>query len=716
MAATRDGEAFGLGTVDGAVRVYGGQVSGNYFSLLQVPMAMGRGFTADDERLASAVTVLSHRLWQDHFHGTRDILGTTVRLNGRPFTVVGVSAIAFTGHGMALEDLWVPLTTYPEGGQAFRLDTRQATWLLGLGRLKPGVSLEQARAEVAGIAAGLEREYPEPNRGRGLDVAPLSKTPHELTGAVSGFVAVLFALVGVILLIACANVAAMLLARGVTRQREMAVRLALGATRAGIARLLVTESVMIALAGAVLGLAGAFVAIGILRSLIPIVPIALALDLRLDWRVMTFSALVSVLSGLACGAAQLWQSHTPDLVAAMTRDGAGAPRPVRLRELFVASQVALAVLLVVSALLLSRSLYNAQTLALGFESDQVDLAGVDLQLAGYDEAGGRAFAADLVRRAHTLPGVVSAASAKVVPLRLSAFSLAGLWRPEQPPDARNVLAADWNLIEGDYFGTIRIPLLRGRSFAETDREGSTEVAIVNATLAQRLWPGEEAVGRTVLYGPADARRPLQIIGVVRDAKYRTPGEAPRAVIHVPLAQHYNSELWLLLRTRGPSTLPALRALLRDMDPDLPLLQATTLTDATAFSLLPSRLAAWLAAIVGGVGILLAAIGIYGLTAYHAVQRTREIGVRMALGATRARIERLVVRQSVRLTGIGLVTGLMLAAAASRLLQALLYDVAALDPLSFAGGAALLAALTIAAALIPARRAAAMDPVTALRAE
>jgi len=315
-----------------------------------------------------------------------------------------------------------------------------------------------------------------------------------------------------------------------------------------------------------------------------------------------------------------------------------------------------------------------------------------------------------------LPGVVDAASSKAVPLRLSGFSIARLWLPNQPPEPQNARAADWNLVTSGYFETLRTPILMGRGFTESDRLAATEVAIVNETLARRLWPGQDPVGRTLLYGPPNARRPLQIVGVARDAKYRSLGEQPRPFIYVPLAQHYNSELWLMMRTSGPSAIPALRALLRDMDPNLPLVQATTLEDATAFGLLPSRIAAWLAGMVGIIGVLLAALGIYGLTAYSVSQRTREIGVRVALGASRIGILRMVLRQATAITGAGLLLGLALALLATRLLTSLLFGVAPIDPMSFAGGAALLTALALLAALIPATRATRVNPMLSLRAE
>jgi predicted permease len=712
LAAYKAIATFGLGTGADAVRVPGSYVSANYFTVLGVPLALGRGFLPEEEWLASprAVAVISHRLWQTYLGGERDVVGRTIRLNGRPFTIVGVTAPGFGGYTFDAQSLWVPLTAYPDGDDLQRVGLRGRQWLMGIGRLKEGRTLEHARAEMAHIGRELRGAFPEDNRGHGVGLAAAGAVPVAGRSIVSRFVGLLFALVGLILIIACFNVAGMLLARGASRAPEIAVRLALGAKRGRVIRLLVIESLIVSCAGAVAGLALAAAAIRLLERTLPLLRFDVTFDLGIDWRVTAFTIVLATVTGVACGLAPARAATRLDPAATIVRDGGSRSTRHRARSAFVVAQIALSVLLVVCALLLGRSLRHAGDIAPGFDLDAVEVIGLDLRLGGYDPERGRAFVAALVSRLESLPGLEAAAAARVVPLtgeREGGRS----WRPGEYGDELAIDASQ-NIVTPGYFRTIGMPLLAGRHFQASDRAGGPTVAIVNETFARRAWPDRTPVGQRFVVG--DSRHPVEVVGLVRDAKYRTIGERPMPFFYVPAAQRYEPVVWILLRPTGPSVLPQVRALVRTMDAHLPVVQAAKLRQMTAVTLFPQRLAAGLAALVGTIGMLLAALGVYGLTAYSVSQRTREIGIRVALGALRAQVLGMVLRQAMRLAFAGTTLGLGAAALVVRLLGGMLYGVRPLDPVSFAGAAALLAALALVASLIPANKAASIDPVEALR--
>lgn len=712
LAAYHDA-TFGLGTGDNAVRVSGAHVSGNYFAVLGVPIARGRGFLPEEEQLASpkAVVVVSDRLWRSAFDADPEVIGRTIRLNGRPFTIVGVTAPGFAGYTIGFESLWAPITGYPDGNDLRRVSERGRQWLMGIGRLKEGVTIAQARADMARIAADLEREYPDDNRRHGLGVEPSGAMPVVARSIVTRFVGLLFALVALVLLIACFNVAGMLLARGVTRTREISIRLALGAARRRIVRLLVIESLLVSALGTAGGLAGAWIAIRLIARVLPILRLDIFFDLAVDWRVTAFSVVVATLVGLASGVVPARAATHMDLASAVVHDTTAGTRRLRGRSAIVTAQVALSVLLVVCALLLGRSVLNAGRIDPGFDLDGIEVVGLNLELGGYDRERGRVFSDSLMSRVENLPGVESAAAARVVPLTGEQEG-GRAWLPEEYGDERAIDASQ-NIVTPGYFRTLGLQLVAGRNFTAADR-GTPGVAIVNETLARRAWPGRSALGKRLVLG--QSRYPLNIIGVARDAKYRTIGEGPTPFFYVPAAQRYESTMWLLIRPRGPGVLPQVRAVIRGMDPNVPILQAAPLTELTAFTLFPQRFAAWLAAIVGATGLLLAALGVYGVTAYNVSQRRREIGIRVALGAMRAQVLRSILGQGMRLAAAGAALGLAAAALVSRLLEGLLYDVRPLDPVSFAGAVAAILALALFASAIPARRAAAIDAAETLRAE
>src|SRR4029450_10446530 len=503
----------------------------------------------------------------------------------------------------------------------------------------------------------------------GAAVEPAGATPVDLRPVMTRFVALLSALVGLVLLIACFNATGMLLARGVTRAPELGMRLALGAARMRVVRLLVVESLAISLAGAIVGLGVASGVIDLFERAIPLLPnFALSIHLFIDWRVVAFSVGLAVVTGLASGLGPALAATRVELAAVLNRDRFGGAPRLRARAFFVVAQVALSVLLVVCALLLTRSIRHATQIDPGFRIAGVEVIGLNHRLGGYDAERGRVFAGALMARIQSLPGLEAAASARVVPLTMEREG-GRFWLPGEFGSERAIDGSQ-NIVTPGFFQTVGLELLEGRNFDETDRAGTPAVAIVNESLARRAWRGESAGGKRRLVGAS--RRPIDVVGVVRDAKYRTIGESPNPFFYVPAAQRYEPIAWILVRPTGPSLIPQVRALIREMDPNLPVVQAGTLPEMTAFTLFPQRLAAWLAAIVSTIGIFLAALGVYGIAAYNASLRTREIGIRVALGAVRGQVLQLILGHTGRLAFAGIAFGLGAAALATGLLEGLLY--------------------------------------------
>ena len=500
----------------------------------------------------------------------------------------------------------------------------------------------------------------------------------------------------------------------------MSLRLALGASRGRIVHLLVTESVLVSMAGACIGIWVALALVELLRGLLPALPLPVAVDLRVDWRVASFVAAIAGITSLLCGLMPALEMARTDLVSAMRVDPSSrGPRRLRLRQTFVVVQMSMSVLLVVTALLLGRSLMHAGVIDAGFTTAGVDVLSVDVLLGGYDNRRGSVLIEDLRQRIEQLPGVASAATARTLPLTFAAVGYGPLRLAGQPFDPASAVFPDWNIVSARYFETLEIPLVRGRAFTDADRAGSPEVIIINETLARRLFSNRDPVGQTVLHqqGPPPGRtRPLEVVGVARDGKYRTLGEDPRPFAYVPSGQMYNSQVAILARTTGPRVLASMRDVVRQIDPDLPVLQAAAIADLTAFGLLPQRIAAWFAAGVGVIALLLAMIGVYGITSHSVAQRRRETGIRIALGALRRQVLAMTMVQAVTLAAISAGIGLAIAVGVAQLLTGLLYGITPLDPVSFGGAAMTLAIVAVMASVIPARRAASIDPVEALRAE
>jgi predicted permease len=699
-----------------AQRAYATLVTGNYFSVLEVKPAAGRFF---DEAEAVAggtdpLVVLSHGFWQRHFRGAADVVGSELRINGRPARVVGVAPEHFHGTTPLAPDLWVPMQQWSlvrSGGSPS--EDRRAVCMVAVGRLKPGLSLPQARADLGAIASALAREFPEENRGQGVAVMRSGLLPGEFRSIVAGFLAVLMGFVGLVLVIACFNVTGMLLVRANLRRREVAVRVALGAGRWRITRQMLTEGAMLFALGGAAGLLSAIWMLDLLLSFAPDLPVPLHLEVSLDWRVLGFGLALSLLSGMLASLAPALQASHTEPMATLKEEPTGGPRRIRMRNALVLGQTAVTLILLVCGGLFARSLQRAAQVDPGFDIKNLQVIGLDLSLAGMKETEGLLFADELLRRARALPGVRSASLAWDLPLDGDGGGLGGV----QGPDSQE-LSADWNVVTPGYFASMGIPLLRGRDFTEQDGPAGVAVAIVNETLANRLWPGSDAVGRKLVNPePGEAPRVLEVVGVARDQKYRSLGDAPRNFVFVPLRQNYLAQMTLALRTEpGAPVVPEVRALLRSMNPYLPILQAQSMEEFAGFSLLPQRLAGWVAGCLGLLGMLLAGTGLYGVTAFSTLQRTREIGIRMALGAEGRDVLRAVLWQGMRLAMAGMVVGLAAALAATRLLGNLLFGVSPQDPLVLGMMTAALAAVALLACYLPARRAAKVDPMTALRCE
>jgi predicted permease len=584
---------------------------------------------------------------------------------------------------------------------------------MGLGRLHRAVSIEQARAEMERIGTDLAGEYPNENKGLGLGVGPSGTVPVAFRPLVGWFMTLLFALVGLILLIASINVSGMLLARGINRESELTVRLALGAERVRIVRLLLIESLVITALSTSVGLVGAWGATRLLASLIPALPLDVAFDVGIDWRVAAFASLVAALACLTCGWLPARAASRVDLAAALGRDKSRRLGRLRLRQALVIAQVALCVPIAVSALLLGRSMQNVYRVDTGFDVEGIEVVDFNLQLGGYDRVRGRAFFQALMSRVGSMPGLESAALAFVVPLSGEAEG-GRFWLPDRFGD-ENAIPVNRNYVTPEFFQTVRMPLVAGRHFDDRDRPGTLAVVIVNETFARRVWPDQSAVGQRLVLGAS--RVPFEVIGVARDAKYRRFGEAQSPFAYHPAWQvPYEPVMRLLMRPTSASLVPVVRAIVRDLDGNMPIVRAASLADLAAYTLFPQTVAAWLASTVGVIGVFLAALGVYGLTSYSVSQRRREIGIRLALGAVKGQVLRLVVSRALLLTAIGTVLGLVAAALVVGLLEGMLYGVRPLDAVSFAGGAAVCLLFALVASVIPAHRAVSVDPAETLRSE
>jgi predicted permease len=696
------------------VRAYGALVSANYFEFLGVQPIVGRGFRADEDAVADrdAVVVISHDFWNRVFAGDRSAIGRTVTLNARSFTIVGVTPPEFRGPvASVVLDAYVPIAMQHAILPGDRLVPRGGGWLDVYARLADRASLEQARQSVALVGERLADQFPVDNGGRALRVVPLWRS-----GTGSVLLPVFTTLMGVVivvLLIASANVAGLLLARGVARQREIAVRFAVGASRWQVVRQMLIETLMLSTAGCVLGLAVARWTSGLLDLFVPRTPFPLRFDARVDGISIVFAIAVAVATAVIAGVAPaLRTSRVPSGLALKETSSSTSGRGGTLRRGLVVAQVSLSVVLLVCASLFTRSLLRSDAMDPGFSMRSGVLAAVDLQSGGYDAARGAAFLQRLIDRVGSLPNVTAATVARTMPLDVGGSSDRTVTIDGYTPRQGEEVVAYYNQVGPRYFETLGIPIVRGRAIGSGHVEGQPQVVVINETMARRYWPGRDPIGATIRYGSG----PVTIVGVARDGKYSRLSEAPRNYMYLPALQNYRADLLLHVRSDADPAvvLAAVRAAVRELDPNLALFDVRTMQEHLRISTFLPRMAASLLSVFGALGLLLAAVGLYGVIAFNAAQRTREIGLRMALGARRDQVVWLVLRDGFGLAAVGIAAGLALAFAAGRLVAGQLTGVSAADPVSFIGTAGVLATVAVIACFIPARHASALNPLTALR--
>ena len=723
--------SMGLGTEQGGPSqtevVWGAVVSGNYFTTLGVRTALGRPFLPEEDSVPDArpVVIVSHRLWQRKLAADAGVIGRALRLNSREFTIIGVAA----SHMPQTEplfpaDLWVPMMMQAQAmpDQAHKLTSRGETWLSVFGRLRPEVSLTQARAELDTWARRLEQSYPGENRRL---VLPVSTEQDSRARQLSGVAPLgwgLLGLVALVLLIACANIASLLLARALARQREFAIRASVGASRSRLVRQLLTETLLISLIGGLGGLAMASAATRGLLALTPPLPIEIAVDAGIDVRVMLFTLVVSVATGLLLGILPTIRSVKQDLTSALKHGDAGTSRTrtrMLARDVLVVGQIAVSLILLIAAGLCVRSLQQAQHISVGFDPENRLLATVDVGRAGYSQEQGVTFQTRLLEEVRAFPGIVAAsftAHPQLGPGYLGDGRLYVEGEAPVPDEQRPVVYYD--KVAPRYFEAMGTPLLSGRDFTEQDRVGMRSVGIVNEALVRGIGLGESPIGKRLRLSNAPTAPWIEIIGVVADGKYQSLGEPPQRHLYLTSLQNFHSAMTLVLHTSGDprSYMQLVRSLVQKLDPDLPVTDVRTMNEHLGFALYPARVSALLFTVSGGLGLLLAMIGVYGLLAFVVRQRTREVGIRIALGARSRDVVWLVARNTIVLLAAGLGLGLFAAYSAAGMMANLLYGLNARDPLTFVAAPVFLLLTAVVAAAVPARQASKVDPLVALRAE
>ena len=708
-------------------QLFGQMVNANYFDVLGLRPAAGRSFLPDEDTKLNGnnVAVLSYSLWVNKFGSDPNVLNKTLTLNATSYSVIGVAPRGFKGaftFGNA-EQIWLPVSMYPQVLAGFVKDNfndRRFLSIAVVGRLKDGVSLGEAEASLKTIASSLEREFPKDNASRSVALTPLSEAAVGVNNRnqfvlIGGF---MMAIVGLVLLIACANLANLLLAQSAARQKEIGLRAALGASQVRMARQLLTESMVLALLSGVVGLAIAYAGRAVLWSFRPPFILDGDVDLTFDSHVLFFTLGVALLTSVTIGLAPAVKVAKPNLIEALNVGGRGGSvgwGRSPLRSLLVVAEIALALVALIGAGLFVRSMQSAQRIDPGFESKKLFVFGFDLGALHYDEGRGQQYFRAAIDRAAAVPGVASATIASNFPLG------GGLGRtvfPEGQDEAsgyRGTLT-QLNDVAPNYFQTLRIPFVGGREFTDSDRKDTHPVAIINEAMARQFWPDQSAVGKRFhFFGEPQLR---EVVGVVRDTVVNNIGEDPQPLCYLPLTQDFAPAATMQVRTSGSpeSVIAAVRSQVQSLDNNLALTNLNTIEELIDQGLWAPRVGAGLLAVFGALALLLAIVGVYGVLSYSVSQQTREIGIRMAMGARTASVLSLVVRQGMRLALVGLVLGLVIAFAGMRVLSSLLFGVSAHDPATFAGVSLILATAAVLGCYVPARRAAKIDPITALRYE
>jgi predicted permease len=709
-----------LSVGDRAEWASGGIVSANYFDALGVRPMLGRGFRPEEGtgRNAHPVTVISYLTWQDRYKGDPEIVGKTQYLNGVQHTIIGVAPEKFHGTFVGYSfSFWVPTSmqeTFDTTG--YKLEDRGARWIESYAFLKPGVTRQQAQAELNSIAQRLENDFPETNRGHEVQLVPLWKTPFNGAGNMSPTLAIAMAVVFVVLLIACANVSNLLLARSLLRRHEMTMRLALGAGRRRLIKQLVTEGLLLSLIAAAGGIAVAYWCRNALVLAFPSPAPGIVIDYpgQIDWRVPVVSAGICILSTLVFALVPAIHASHVDLSGALKSDGGGVvsgSNRSRLRSTLVLVQVSLSFVLLAGTGLLLESLAKIQNANPGFSTDVIACP-ISLFSAGYKLDRAKAFQTQLLDRVRTLPGVESATFARVIPFSYNVFSSSPIEVDGYQPPPNEQPTVDYVQVAEDYFATLGIPIVSGRAFTRTDDENAPPIAIINETMAAKYWLGKNAVGQRVKV----TDRWLEIVGIAKNSNYRTKLEPPMPFLYVPLRQNWGVQNTLLVRTRETpgALLNALSREVHALDANLAPRMPSRMQEQVDQMSYSQRLAVTLVAVFGTMALFLAAIGLYAVMSYSVSQGTRELGLRMALGADAGSVLRLVLSRGLRLTTAGIVFGAIAALVLTRLMSNLLYKVSPRDPIVFGSALVVLIAVALIACFLPARRATRIDPVRALR--
>jgi len=737
------GVTVSMGTGEDVTAVSGAIVTGNFFDVLGVHATAGRVISDADDVTPDAhpVIVLSDRLWQRRFNRDPNIVGKDVMVNGRRFSIIGVAPKGFEGAQLeTTRDFFVPMMMQsvvrpPRGGYSGEMNpdllrTRGNRWLFAIGRLKPNVSIAAATASLAGLLKEQQAREASDERGVSVTMTPVDDGDPDSRRQVVSAVTLLMSVVGLVLLIACANVANLLLARSTSRAREIAVRLSLGASRGRLVRQLLTESVLLASVGGTAGLGLAWLTVNLFRaSPPPVDALPMAINVGIDGRVLAFTLLLSVATGVVFGLMPALRASRPELAPTLKDDSFTARtrmRRVNVRSALIVAQVAMSLLILVSASLFLRSLRESQAVNAGFDARRVLTVPLSINLLRYTRVQGRQFYADVLERAKAIPGVESASLTRWVPLSGN-NAVRGLmvqgeeakdqgFRGENGSSGRgNPNATFVQVIGNDYFRTMGIRLLRGRDFALADAPGGPSVAIINQAFAHAHFPSADPIGqRLSVSGPNGPW--AEIVGVAADSKMMRVAESPIPNVYLPLAQNHETGMTLLVRTSvDPSGLaPVVAREIHTLEKNLPAASARSLSDWLDLSLYLSRAGTIALVVFGSLAILLASVGLYGVMSYAVARRTKELGVRMALGATSGDVRREILREGLGLVGAGIVVGLVAALGTTRLLASFLYGVSPTDAVTFATVPVLLVVVGIAACYLPARRATRVDPMTALR--
>ena len=720
---------FTFGQVDQGDRVgsiLGELVSGTYFPLLGVNAAIGRTLLPEDDISPGAhyVVMLSHGYWQREHGGDPEIVGQTIRLNGHGYTVVGIAPEAYAGMMPGIPvDFMVPIAMVQQiqQGTSNPLASRDNQSYFVKGRLRPGATVEGAQVVLSGVAATLRDTYPETwDETRGFLAMPTEDVianPAFDKILVSSAVLALV-LVGVVLLIACANLASFLLARGMDRRKEIAMRLALGARRGTLVRQLLTETALLAALGGVLGMGVSVWLLKLLVSMELPLPGGLHLDLAMTGKAFLFGIAVTAATGFLFGLAPALQSTNPDVAPTLKDEstGGGKPRRFTLRNVLVSGQVAASLVLLISAGLFFRSFQSFQSQDPGFGTEPTALLTFVVSAERYNNEEGRVFLRSYLERLEQAPGIAAAGVISNIHMNMTStqtldVNVDGI----EPPPGQPSWGIDQAIVGHGFFEAAGVPILRGRNIEETDVEDGTGVVIVNEVMAERFWPGEDPLGKLVR---RESGQELVVVGVARTTKVRTLGEAPRPFIYRAYSQSYASFLTAVIRTPG-SAEDALQAgfrILREMDPEMMVVETKTMDEHLGIMLFPARMGTLLSSLFALVALALSSIGLYGIVSFAVARKSREIGIRMSVGAEPGRVVREVVRGGMVLAVVGAGTGMVLALAGAQLLRSLLFGVSAFDPVTFAAVPAVLLAIALGATYFPARRASRVNPVRALKAE